>query len=75
MTTTKTIIVEGIGPVTYEVSTEPVEKVCGWCQEERGEEAKPNQSHGICPRHKAQWMANAAQVLKDRGLLVAKLAA
>ena len=41
----------------------PLEYVCAWCQKEKGEEAKPNQSHGICQFHTAQVL----QQLKDLG--------
>jgi hypothetical protein len=34
--------------------------VCAWCQQERGvavADLPPNSSHGICPRHKREFLA------------------
>lgn len=34
--------------------------VCAWCMKERGETARREDSHGICERHSAELLANAA---------------
>lgn len=45
--------------------------VCAWCQKERGEQAQPNQSHGICDRHAAEmreelaWIKFLKQTVKE----------
>jgi hypothetical protein len=31
-----------------------IERVCAWCQAERGERGQAHQTHGICERHAAQ---------------------
>ena len=39
---------------------EAIVSVCAWCQREKGEAPKPNQSHGICERHRDVMLAELA---------------
>jgi hypothetical protein len=44
---------------TFQIFTK-IETVCAWCQRERGEAPKANQSHGICRAHKRAMLAEIA---------------
>ena len=38
--------------------TESAETICSWCLEEQGIKPDPNDSHGVCQRHKKVLMAD-----------------
>lgn len=37
--------------------------ICAWCLEEKGEQAKPNQSHTICKRHSDEMIVELNKTL------------
>lgn len=43
-------------------ATEPMEKVCAWCQKEKGQASKPGQTHGICQRHRDELLAEMEEM-------------
>lgn len=49
-------------------NTNPEPRVhCAWCAHERGErEFPPGTSHGICPRHEAEFAAEVEAMLPER---------
>ncbi len=35
---------------------------CAWCMKEHAIKSHPNQSHGICERHKSEMLADARRI-------------
>lgn len=38
---------------------------CAWCLQEAGEQTQPGQSHGICPRHREEFLREYAGTFTD----------
>lgn len=42
---------------------------CAWCLAERGQAPQPGDSHGICPRHKAEMLGDRRYAFSGTVLL------
>lgn len=49
---------DALGGEPRGTKTESAETICSWCLEEQGIKPNPNDSHGVCQRHKKVLMAD-----------------